>query len=161
MTEERPDMDAPTQIPRFAVLQLSGCAGCEVSLLNAHEWVDRFELTYMPLVSSAYAVPEVDILLISGGVRTDEDLFHLKHAVKKASGGGGRNCAISAELPTWATAMTCACFSASGRTPALAALLPISRPVDDFVSIDLYLGLPANPELFQAALLDRKATKPV
>ena len=44
-------------LPQFAVLQLSGCAGCEVSLLNASEWIEEFELVYMPLVVSAYEVP--------------------------------------------------------------------------------------------------------
>ena len=52
---------------QFAVLQLSGCAGCEVSLLNADAWVSQSELVYMPLVISAYDMPNVDILLISGG----------------------------------------------------------------------------------------------
>ena len=54
---------------RFAVLQLSVCAGCEVSLLNTVEWMDRFRLVYMPLVISAYDVPQVDLLLVSGQVR--------------------------------------------------------------------------------------------
>ena len=26
---------------RFAVLQLSGCSGCEIALLNAGEWIDK------------------------------------------------------------------------------------------------------------------------
>ena len=69
---------------RFAVLQLSGCAGCEVSLLNAEEWVDRYKLVYMPLVISAYDVPEVDVLLVSGGVRTDDDLYNLRRAAPRA-----------------------------------------------------------------------------
>lgn len=33
----------------FAVLQLSGCAGCEVALLNAGEWTERFTLLTFPL----------------------------------------------------------------------------------------------------------------
>ena len=37
---------------------------------------------YMPLVLSAYDVPAVDVLLISGGVRTDEDLYNLRRAVQ-------------------------------------------------------------------------------
>ena len=69
---------------RFAVLQLSGCAGCEVSLLNAEAWVAQYKLVYMPLVISAEDVPAVDVLLISGGVRTDEDLYKLRRAVKNA-----------------------------------------------------------------------------
>jgi F420-non-reducing hydrogenase small subunit len=47
---------------KFAVIQLSGCAGCEVSLLNAGEWVDRYKLVYILLAISAYDVPEVDVL---------------------------------------------------------------------------------------------------
>ena len=69
---------------RFAVLQLSGCAGCEVSLLNADAWVNEYQLAYMPLVTSTYDVPEVDVLLISGGVRSDDDLYKLRRAVKSA-----------------------------------------------------------------------------
>ena len=38
---------------KFAVLQLSGCAGCEVALLNAEAWVAQYKLVYMPLVVSA------------------------------------------------------------------------------------------------------------
>ena len=65
----------------FAVLQLSGCAGCEVSLLDADAWVDEYQLVYMPLVITTHDVPEVDVLLVSGGVQTDEDLFRLRRAV--------------------------------------------------------------------------------
>ena len=66
--------DALTKLPKFAVLQLSGCAGCEVSLLNASEWYDKYELVYMPLVVSTHRIPDdIEVLLISGGVRNDED----------------------------------------------------------------------------------------
>ncbi len=69
----------------FAVLAVVGVRGVlEVSLINADEWVDQLKLVYMPLVISAYDVPDVDVLLISGGVRTDEDLYKLRQAVKRA-----------------------------------------------------------------------------
>jgi len=68
-------------LKKFAVLQLAGCAGCEVSLLNADEWVGEYQLAYMPLVISAHDVPEVDLLLVSGGVRNEEDLRNLRRAV--------------------------------------------------------------------------------
>ena len=38
----------------------------------------------MPLVISAHDVPEVDLLLVSGGVRNEEDLYNLRRAVPKA-----------------------------------------------------------------------------
>jgi F420-non-reducing hydrogenase small subunit len=46
----------------FAVLQLSGCAGCEVGLINAEEWIGHYKLEYMPLVLSSDDFPPVDTL---------------------------------------------------------------------------------------------------
>lgn len=142
-------------VPRFAVLQLSGCAGCEVSLLNAHEWTEQFKLTYMPLVSSAYAVPEVAILLISGGVRTDEDAYHLKNAVKNAKKVVAvGTCAISGGVANLGNRDEVRqLFLSRQDRLEVPRMLPRSRPVDDLVSIDLYLpGCPPTPELFMAAL---------
>ena len=143
--------------PKFAVLQLSGCAGCEVSLLNASEWVELFDLVYMPLVVSAYDVPEVDVLLISGGVRSDEDLHNLRRAVKRAKkvvavgtcalSGGVANLGNRDEVREM--------FMSQTQRRDLPRLLPKSQPVDDFVEVSLYLpGCPPTPELFMAALLE-------
>ena len=146
-----------TTPPKFAVLQLSGCAGCEVSLLNASEWVELFDLVYMPLVVSAYDVPEVDVLLISGGVRSDEDLHNLRRAVKRAKkvvavgtcalSGGVANLGNRDEVREM--------FMSQTQRRDLPRLLPKSQPVDDFVEVNLYLpGCPPTPELFMAALLE-------
>ena len=151
------DTPKKNDIPRFAVLQLSGCAGCEVSLLNAHEWTEKFQLTYMPLVSSAYEVQEVDILLISGGVRNDEDVYHLKNAVKHARRViAVGTCAISGGVANLGNRDDVRqMFLSRQERLELPHLLPRSRPVDDFVNIDLYLpGCPPTPELFMAALTD-------
>jgi coenzyme F420-reducing hydrogenase gamma subunit len=69
---------------RFAVLQLSGCSGCEVALLNAEEWLEEYDLAYMTLVMSAHELPEVELLLVTGGVRSEEDLYRLRRAVRRA-----------------------------------------------------------------------------
>ncbi len=123
--------------PKFAVLQLSGCAGCEVSLLNAGEWVEQFDLVYMPLVVSAYDVPDVDVLLISGGVRSDEDLHNLRRAVKHAKkvvavgtcalSGGVANLGNRDEVREL--------FMSQTQRRDLPRLLPKSQPVDDFVEL--------------------------
>jgi len=157
MAEEKINTHEQNTVPRFAVLQLSGCAGCEVSLLNAHEWTEKFQLTYMPLVSSAYDVPEVDILLISGGVRTDEDAHHLKNAVKNAKRVVAvGTCAISGGVANLGNRDEVRqLFLKRQDRLDVPRLLPRSRPVDDFVPIDLYLpGCPPTPELFMAALTD-------
>jgi F420-non-reducing hydrogenase small subunit len=141
----------------FAVLQLSGCSGCEVSLLNAEAWVEEYRLSYMPLVISAYDVPEVDILLISGGVLNENDLFELRRAVQYAKfvvpvgtcaiSGGVMNLGDREEVREL--------FLKQEHRHYVPHLLPRSRPVDAIVDVDLYLpGCPPTPELFMAVLSD-------
>jgi F420-non-reducing hydrogenase small subunit len=140
---------------RFAVLQLSGCAGCEVALLNAEAWVTQYRLVYMPLVVSAEDVPEVDVLLISGGVRTDEDLYKLRRAVKNAQQVVAvGTCAISGGVANLGDRDEVrALFLAETDRPHVPRLLPKSHPVDAFVTVDLYVpGCPPTSELFMAVL---------
>ncbi|MGB4594452.1 MAG: hypothetical protein WBI14_00915, partial [Anaerolineaceae bacterium] len=78
-------MAEPNQLPKFAVLQLSGCSGCEVSLLNAEEWVEKYQLIYMPLVITSHGLPEdIEVLLVTGGVRNEDDEYNLKRAASRA-----------------------------------------------------------------------------
>jgi F420-non-reducing hydrogenase small subunit len=140
---------------KFAVLQLSGCAGCEVSLLNAGEWIDQFELVYMPLVVSAFDVPEVDLLLVSGGIRNDEDLHNLRRAQKNASKIAAiGTCAISGGISNLGDRDEVReVFLVGSQRHSLPNLLPKCHPVDLFVKVDSYLpGCPPTPELFMALL---------
>jgi F420-non-reducing hydrogenase small subunit len=143
-------------LPRFAVLQLSGCAGCEVSLINASEWVDQYQLVYMPLVVSTHTVPEdTEILLVSGGVRNDEDVYNLRRSaeiVKRVVAVG--TCAISGGVANLGDRDDVrAMFMSQANRHHLPHLLPKSRPIDAFVDVDLYLpGCPPTPELFMGAL---------
>jgi F420-non-reducing hydrogenase small subunit len=140
---------------RFAVLQLSGCSGCEVALLNAEEWIDRFDLEYLTLVMSAYDVPEVDILLVTGGVATEEDLYKLRRTVKRADEViAVGTCAISGGLTSLGNHREAHdVFLANEERVHLPDLLPKSRPVDTVVKVDRYLpGCPPTPQLFMAVL---------
>jgi F420-non-reducing hydrogenase small subunit len=151
------------KMPKFAVLQLSGCAGCEVSLLNADEWVDQFQLVYMPLVVSAYEVPDVEILLISGGVRNNEDIHHLIEAAKRANKVVAvGTCAISGGVSNLGNRDEVReIFLSQEERIHLPRLLPRSQPIDDFIDVDLYLpGCPPTPELFMALLLEKEDFKP-
>lgn len=142
---------------KFAVLQLSGCAGCEVSLLNATEWIDRYKLMYMPLVISAYDVPDVDVLLVSGGVRNDEDLYNLRKAVKHAKQViAVGTCAISGGVANLGDRedVRKLFLSQEGRVH-VPHLLPRSHPIDAIVPVDSYLpGCPPTSELFMAMLFN-------
>ena len=140
---------------RFAVLQLSGCSGCEVALLNAEEWVDRFDLKYMTLVMSAYDVPEVELLLVTGGVRTEEHLYKLRRTIKRADEViAVGTCAISGGVANLGDRREAYdVFLAHEERVHLPDLLPKCRPVDTVVKIDRYLpGCPPTPKLFMAVL---------
>lgn len=150
--------DDPKKLPQFAVLQLSGCAGCEVSLLNASEWVDRFKLVYMPLVVSTHHIPDtIEVLLVSGGVRNDEDAYNLQRAVKHVDRViAVGTCAISGGISNLGDRDDVReLFLSQTSRYHLPHLLPKSHPVDNFVDVDMYLpGCPPTPELFMGALLD-------
>jgi F420-non-reducing hydrogenase small subunit len=111
----------------------------------------------MPLVISAYDVPEVDTLLVSGGVRTDEDLYNLRRAVRRA----GRvvavgTCAISGGVASLGNRDEVReIFLAQAERRHVPRLLPKCRPIDAVVEVDRYLpGCPPTPELFMAVLQD-------
>ena len=140
---------------RFAVLQLSGCAGCEVALLNADEWVDQYQLVYMPLVVSAYDIPEVEVLMVSGGVQTDEDLYNLRRAVRSAAQViAVGTCAISGGVSNLGNRDEVRdVFLTQENRRHVPRLLPKCRPIDVAVHVDLYLpGCPPTPRLFMSAL---------
>jgi len=147
---------------RFAVLQLTGCAGCEVSLLNAGEDLDLAGLAYMPLVVTAHDVPEVDILLVTGGIRTDEDLMKLRESasrVKTIVAVG--TCAISGGVAGLGDRTDIRehflAHANQGRVPRM---LPTCSPIDTEVKIDYYLpGCPPVPQLYVSLLKDPKAMK--
>jgi F420-non-reducing hydrogenase small subunit len=151
----------------FAVLQLSGCAGCEVALLNADEWIGSYQLTYMPLVISAYYVPPVDLLLVSGAVHTDEDYHKLRAAAQKTREHGGQviavgTCAISGGVANLGNRDDVRdVFLAEVERMHLPRLLDKSHPIDTVVDVDLYVpGCPPTPELFMAVLAGDGEFKP-
>jgi len=140
---------------QFAVLQLSGCSGCEVSLLNAGEWIDRYRLAYMPLVISAHRISHVDVLLVTGGIRTDEDLHSLHLAARQADRVVAvGTCAISGGIASLGDRDEVReLFLADEKRRDVPRLLPRCSPIDAAADVDLYLpGCPPTPELFLAAL---------
>src|SRR5512136_1728925 len=142
---------------QFAVLQLSGCAGCEVSLLNAEAWVQAYKLVYMPLVVSAHDIPDVDRLLVSGSVHTEEDLHHLRQAAKHAKQLVAiGTCAIAGGIAHLGDRDEVReLFLAQAERRHVPRLLTKSRPVDAVTNVDRYLsGCPPTPELFTALLLE-------
>ena len=106
---------------------------------------------------SAYDVPQVDVLLVSGSLRSDEDLYNLRHAARKA----GRVVAIGTCAISGGVAHLGDCdevrrlFLDQHERYHLPRLLPKSSPIELGVTVDRYLpGCPPTPELFIAALCE-------
>jgi F420-non-reducing hydrogenase small subunit len=147
--------EAKQGMKNFAVLQLSGCSGCEVALLNAGEWLDQYRLVYMPLVVSTHNIPRVDVLLVTGGIRTDEDLYNLRRAARQADQVVAvGTCAISGGIASLGDRDEVReLFLAGEERRLVPRLLPRCSPIDTAVSVDLLLpGCPPTPELFLAVL---------
>ncbi|MHB9034254.1 MAG: NADH-quinone oxidoreductase subunit B family protein [Anaerolineae bacterium] len=146
----------------FGVLQLSGCAGCEVSLINAQDWIGQRKLAYMPLILSAEEFPPVDTLLVSGAVRTDDDLYRLLQASRRTKNLiAVGTCAISGGVANLGDRddVRQVFFSAMERRH-VPRLLPKLHPVDAVVPVTRYLpGCPPMPHLFITALFGPSVVK--
>jgi len=152
---------------KFAVLQLTGCSGCEVSFLNSETWVDTCKLVYMPLVISAEDMEDVDLLLVTGGVHTDEDMYNLRQATRKAKQiAAVGTCAISGGVINLGQRDGVReLFIHQKERRHVLEIMPKCKPVDEVAEVDLYLpGCPPTPNLFLALLdltPDFKAAKSV
>ncbi len=138
----------PATLCRIAAFRLRRLRGLAA---ERQEWVEHFDLVYMPLVVTAYDVPRVDVLLISGGVRSDEDLYNLRRAVKSAKKVVAvGTCAISGGVANLGNRDEVReLFMSQNERRHLPRLLPKSQPVDDFVECGpLSARLPAHPGTF-------------
>lgn len=142
-------------VEQFALLQLSGCSGCEVSFLNADDWVDARRLLYMPFVLSRDDIPDVDTLLVTGAVYTEDDLARLKAAVGHARQVVAvGTCAVSGGVANLgARDEVRELFLDTMGRRNVPRLLNKSRGIDTVVPVDRYLtGCPPTSELFMALL---------
>jgi len=121
------------EMVRIATLQLSGCAGCHLSLLDAlHMLPDlildgTFDLRYSHMLMDEKELPdEVDLLIVEGGVLTTQEEEQLKRFAERA----GKVFALGG----------CACYrgiGAQGNIVARDELLREYYDGDDTPSIDL------------------------
>lgn len=147
----------------FSLLNLTSCTGCSVNILNAFNdnpgWLGE-HLRYSPFLISERERPRTDILLVEGGIGSDEDLEKLLEAAEYSD----RVVVIG----------TCACFgfiSSFGNYRDVGELVisrlggekvgelprPVERvrPVGEVVEADLYIpGCPLPGHLIAAFMLE-------
>ncbi len=131
--------------PRLSTVTLSGCTGCHVSLLDAHEellaLLGTIELAHSPFCGDE-RIPASDVILVEGAVATELDERRAREAraaaaVLVAIGacavhggiGGLRNLVRTDELLE--------AVYPGGPPSEAPALSPLVRPLSDVVEVDL------------------------
>jgi NAD-reducing hydrogenase small subunit len=165
---------------KLATVWLDGCAGCHMSVLDVDEGIlevaQKADLVYGPLVDTTEFPEGVDVTLVEGAVSSQEDVrllqtIRARTRVLVALG----DCAVTSNVPSMRNSLPLnrlmrrvyvdAVDTAAG-VPAqgLPALLLQSRPLHDFVTVDVHLpGCPPAPSVILGALgdlLEKRKPKP-
>ena len=159
----------------LAIQDLCACDGCEVALADMGHVLldlldDKVDLVYAPLFMSARDYGEVDILMLTGVVRTEDDIADLRQARQRARYiVAFGSCAVFGGIPGLAnlheqatlleTVYRNAPFLRTGEgtipTELLPALTGEILPIDAYVDVDFSLpGCPPPPRLL-ADFLER------
>ena len=151
---------------------LSGCSGCEVSVVDLHERLlnvlEKVEIVRLPILVDVKGYPKAKLGLLSGALRTEHDITSAKKMREScdiimafgtcAVFGGPQGSGFAHTLDE----LTDAAFrkNSSTRTDTvpnenLSPLLASGvRPVDSVIEIDRYLpGCPPHPSFIFEALI--------
>ena len=149
--------------PKLATIWLDGCSGCHMSFLDIDERLiqlgEKADLVYSPLVDAKVFPDGVDITLVEGAVSSEEDLHKVRAVRKKTktliSLG---DCAVTANVPSMRNPFGVkaimdrayvenATLDLRPPTEVVPKLLPQSRPVHEFVPVDIFVpGCPPSAD---------------
>lgn len=156
---------------KLATVWLDGCSGCHMSFLDMDERLlelaAKVDLVYSPLVDAKDFPSDVDITLVEGAVSTEDDLHKIRlirERTKILLSLG--DCAITANVPAMRNPFPVqSVYDRAYRENAtldpmtpdqiVPRLLPHSRPVHEFVPVDVYLpGCPPSADVIFYALTE-------
>jgi len=156
---------------KVSVISLTCCAGCVSSLLNAGDALleilsGDFEIVYSPTFLDLKEIPEVDLAVVEGGVRTeaDEKLIREVRAKSRILVALGI-CATHGGITSLGNVMSLKKLLekeyfvlGSSKLPELEELM---YPICNFVDIDYYIpGCPPMPFLIVHTLKSIVSRKP-
>jgi len=137
---------------RIGIVKLASCSGCQIAMLDMYEkFLDIAEnVVYAPMIKDTRELPECDIVLVEGAVRTKHELEILKEARDKTK-----------ILVAFGSCSALGGISGMGSmfkpeklikdvygVEMEHKLLDFAYPIDHFVEVDYYLpGCPPTPDL--------------
>lgn len=137
---------------KVGIVKLASCSGCQIALLDTYEkFLEIAEkVVYAPIIKDERELPECDVVLVEGAVRTEHELEMLKDAREKAK-----------TLVAFGSCSALGGISGMGSiyrpetlikevygTDLDYKLLDFAYPIDKFVEVDYYLpGCPPTPEI--------------
>ena len=150
---------------KIGLIQLCGCSGCHMSLLDLHEKLldvlPNLEIVYAPIVADAKEIPDgIDVFCIEGGARNEHDK-HLIEEIREKSKivVAWGTCAAFGGIPALGNlyskenlmkeAYSTESSDNPGEVPndCVPELLDTVKPVSDIIKVDLVLpGCPPKPE---------------
>lgn len=156
---------------RLATTWLDGCSGCHMSALDMDErWIELaslVDLVYSPLVDAKEYPENVDVVLVEGAVSSEEDLEKIQKIRERTkilvSLG---DCAVTANVPSMRNRFPVAEVEhrayienaqLNQQVPrqVIPALLPKSRPVHEFVDVDVFVpGCPPSADTIHFVLME-------
>ena len=157
--------------PRLATVWLDGCSGCHMSFLDMDERLIELaalvDLVYSPLVDTKEFPEDVDVVLVEGAVSTEDDLEKIRKVRQRSkvlvSLG---DCAVTANVPSMRNRFPVAAVEhrayienaqLNQQLPreVIPQLLPKSRPVHEFVKVDVFVpGCPPSADTIHFVLTE-------
>jgi len=156
---------------RFATVWMDGCSGCHMSFLDMDERlleiVKHIDLVYSPLVDTKEYPENVDVVLIEGAVSSEEDeekILKIRKRSKVLICLG--DCAVTSNVPGMRNRFKVedvehrayienAQNNQQIPREVIPRLLPHSRPVHEFVKVDLFIpGCPPEADTIFFALTE-------
>jgi NAD-reducing hydrogenase small subunit len=156
---------------RLATVWLDGCSGCHMSFLDMDERLIELaglvDLVHSPLVDTKEFPENVDFALVEGAVSDEEDLEKIRKIRKRSkilvSLG---DCAVTANVPSMRNRFPVAAVEdrayienaqLNQQVPreVVPRLLPKSRPVHEFVRVDVFVpGCPPSADTIHFVLTE-------